>query len=94
MFETITPRSALLTLRHILGMMKIEKAELYRTHDLRRGHARDLQKNGMYVKPPSVSVFVALDRYSDWENIGIRTVEAAGLPAIFRLRTSGERSCA
>ena len=68
MFETITPRSALLTLRHILGMMKIEKAELYRTHDLRRGHARDLQKNGMRVNQSRVFMFVAFGRDSDWKN--------------------------
>ena len=33
-------------LRRILGRLKVKDAESFRTHDLRRGHARDLQESG------------------------------------------------
>ena len=47
LFSGITPRSALLALRGILSELGVAHAEQYRTHDPRRGHARDLQKNGV-----------------------------------------------
>ncbi len=34
------------TLRFILSELKIEQANAYRTHDMRRGHALDLQLSG------------------------------------------------
>ena len=39
-------RSALQTLRGWLRVLKIEQAANYRTHDLRRGHARDMVQSG------------------------------------------------
>jgi hypothetical protein len=47
LFEGITACNALQTLRVILKAMRVEGADKYRTHDLRRGHARDLQRNGL-----------------------------------------------
>ena len=50
LFEGITAAVALATLRHMLGCLNVDKAEAYRTHDLRRGHARDLQMYGSTLK--------------------------------------------
>ena len=48
LFPNVTPAGALGALRTILAGLEVEKAECYRTHDLRRGHALDLQLSGMY----------------------------------------------
>ena len=45
-FEGITPASALAGLRHMLGAVGVSNANAYRTHDLRRCHALDLQCSG------------------------------------------------
>ena len=50
-FAGITAATALGTLRAILVTLQIQGAELYRCHDLRRGHAKDLQQSG-WVSPP------------------------------------------
>ena len=42
----VSPANALGVLREILCGMGVEKAESYRTHDLRRGHAQDLVDSG------------------------------------------------
>ena len=47
-FSAISPAVALGTLRALLAELKVENAELYRCHDLRRGHARDLQQSGTH----------------------------------------------
>ena len=46
LFPGITALDALWTLRRILSAMKVRDASRYRTHDLRRGHALDLQLSG------------------------------------------------
>ena len=46
LFAGISPANTLDTLRRMLAVLKVEQAELYRTHDLRRGHALDLQCSG------------------------------------------------
>ena len=46
LFEGIAPSMALAYLRSVLVDLSVPKAMEYRTHDLRRGHARDLQCNG------------------------------------------------
>jgi hypothetical protein len=46
LFDGITAGAALGVLRHILTSLNVAEAEAYRTHDLRRGHARDLQMYG------------------------------------------------
>lgn len=46
LFEGITAASALATLRVILEDCGLPNARAYRTHDLRRGHALDLQVSG------------------------------------------------
>ncbi len=45
----MTAKIALEKLRFMLGQVGVVKAELFRTHDLRRGHARDLQLSGRRV---------------------------------------------
>ena len=46
-FKGITPADALKVLRDMLHVLGIESAGSYRTHDFRRGHARDLQEAGV-----------------------------------------------
>ena len=46
LFEGITAAAALNTLRVVLAALGVEEAKAYRTHDLRRGHCRDLQQSG------------------------------------------------
>ena len=45
-FAGITPAVALRTLRRMLADLDVKQAALYGTHDLRRGHALDLQCSG------------------------------------------------
>ena len=45
-FAGITAATALGILRAILVTLQVQDAELYRCHDLRRGHAKDLQQSG------------------------------------------------
>ena len=40
LFPGLTPGRALRSLRRILTMLSVSEAQLYRTHDLRRGHAQ------------------------------------------------------
>ena len=47
LFPSVTPKSALNTLRSMLRSLNVPDAKLYRTHDLRRGHAKDLQISGL-----------------------------------------------
>ena len=46
LFPGITSQSALVTLRECLASLATPSASDYRTHDLRRGHALDLQCSG------------------------------------------------
>ena len=45
-FAGISAEKARLTLRQWLADLEVPEAELYRLHDFRRGHARDLQASG------------------------------------------------
>ena len=45
-FKGFSAGTALSLLRNLLVWLKIPEAAEYRTHDLRRGHARDLQESG------------------------------------------------
>ena len=45
-FVGFSAGGALSCLRGLLEFLKVPDANIYRTHDLRRGHARDLQANG------------------------------------------------
>ena len=49
LFPKLSPAGALAALRTILVGLEVEKAECYRTHDLRRGHALDLQLSGLLL---------------------------------------------
>ena len=46
LFGGITSHEALGKLRFMLAAVGVEKPELYRSHDIRRGHALDLQCAG------------------------------------------------
>ena len=46
LFAGINAASALDTLRSMLAELDVKNSRLYRTHDLRRGHALDLQCSG------------------------------------------------
>ena len=46
LFGGITAAGALAALREMLNALGVVKHEVYRTHDLRRGHALDLQCSG------------------------------------------------
>ena len=46
LFGGITSNEALAKLRFMLAAVGVEKPELYRSHDIRRGHALDLQCAG------------------------------------------------
>ena len=43
LFKAITKADALASLRSMLAAIGVEKAECYRSHDMRRGHTLDLQ---------------------------------------------------
>ena len=45
-FRDITPAQALAKLRYMLVKLEFEEAAAYRSHDLRRGRAKDIQRNG------------------------------------------------
>ena len=46
LFAGVTEHSALVTLRMLLRSLAVPRACEYRTHDFRRGHAKDLQLSG------------------------------------------------
>jgi hypothetical protein len=46
LFPRVTQSKALLELRRVLGILDVDQAEIYRCHDIRRGHALDLQLAG------------------------------------------------
>ena len=48
LFPSITAGMALVKLREMMEILREPRAGEYRTHDLRRGHAKDLQLSGMY----------------------------------------------
>ena len=45
-FAAFDASGALAALRHWLGILGVRDANKHRTHDIRRGHARDLQQSG------------------------------------------------
>ena len=45
-FASISPGAALSFLRNLLEWLEVPSAGSHRTHDLRRGHAKDLQLSG------------------------------------------------
>ena len=47
LFPNISAANALSGLRNTLALIEVGRAESYRCHDLRRGHARDLQASGI-----------------------------------------------
>ena len=46
LFPRLTLSKALLELRRLLGILGVNQADMYRCHDIRRGHALDLQLAG------------------------------------------------
>ena len=55
-FQGISAQDALVKLRFMLSAIRVEKPELYRCHDIRRGHALDLQCAGVESVVCRVSV--------------------------------------
>ena len=49
-FAGISAASALAQLRVMLALLRVDDAGIYRTHDFRRGHARDMQSNGSTLR--------------------------------------------
>ena len=49
LFGDITASQAASNLQFMLKEIGVEEYHLYRTHDLRRGHARDLQVSGTFL---------------------------------------------
>ena len=64
LFPHATAAGALRVLREMLDILGLPKAELYRTHDFRRGHAKDLQLSGAWLHALWVAwcMFVAYRR--------------------------------
>ena len=48
-FPGVKAKHAISKLRQVLQGLDVENASMYRTHDLRRGHADDLVENGTSV---------------------------------------------
>ena len=46
LFHKISAAQALDSLRYVLAILKVKDADKYRCHDIRRGHALDLQASG------------------------------------------------
>ena len=60
LFPKISKSSALVTLRRMLAELDVPMATSYGTHDLRRGHARDLQSSGaLLFFEASVSCYIS-----------------------------------
>ena len=57
LFTGWTASSALSTLRTLLGLIGVEHADKYRCHDIRRGHAVDLQLAGLILFTHVMQVF-------------------------------------
>ena len=49
LFHGISAQDALMKLRVMLAAINVQKPEKYRCHDIRRGHALDLQRSGRVV---------------------------------------------
>ena len=47
---TLTAQAVGAVLKQCCAMLKLEHAQLYRLHDLRRGHAEDLRRSGAPLK--------------------------------------------
>ena len=56
LFHGISAQDALMKLRVMLAAINVQKPEKYRCHDIRRGHALDLQRSGRVVWSCWVSV--------------------------------------
>ena len=83
LFQGISASSALQGLRLMLRALTISRAGEYRTHDLRRGHAKDLQLSGKWRRRFLLfSVTQCLCRSAPMGNIGSRRVAIAGFPCL------------
>ena len=55
LFTGLTAGAALKVIRQVLEALQVKDANLYRTHDFRRGHALDLQESGEMQGPGSTA---------------------------------------
>ena len=89
----MTAGDALKTLRSMLALAGVERAESYRTHDMRRGHAEDLPLSG----PVRCSVMFCLcgmfgfARRSFVDHLGCRRVAESSLSGVYGLAPVGDR---
>jgi hypothetical protein len=83
LFEGISAANALETLRCVLKRLHIANAEDYRTHDLRRGHALDLQLSGALAWGFfSLCACLRNRRSTAVENLGSRGMAIARIPEL------------
>ena len=78
-FPGMTAGSALAALRSILEDLGISDAKRYRTHDLRRGHAKDLQISGALCSCIHLSCIARVGRGSPVADINGWRMEVAGV---------------
>ena len=93
-FAGITAASALGTLRAILVTLQVKDAESYRCHDLRRGHAKDLQQSGWVSSHCSRGRRIPLYplcRSAAVSNLSCRRMAFASISPIFGHTSVGTR---
>ena len=56
-FEGISATKAMANMREVLAAINLPNADKYRTHDLKRGHTRDMTRKGHNLK----EILVAAD---------------------------------
>ena len=97
LFEGITAADALARLRAILVVLNVPNAADYRTHDFRRGHAKDLQLSGVIFHVtcmhPAVSkgFHTAFARGTAVGDTGCRGVDISRIPEILGPPSLGSR---
>ena len=94
LFAGITPGDALAVLRKILRNTGVGNPGSYRTHDLRRGHALDLQLSGVIVPAvPACCVYLARCRRHLGRNSPCWGVKLASVAAVLGHVPAGARCC-
>ena len=76
LFTGLNAGAALRVIRQVLEALQVKDANLYRTHDFRRGHALDLQESGELQVPVSI-VFMRINDCA-YAGAPLWTILAAG----------------
>ena len=96
-FGEFNRNNALKKLREVMAGLNAPKASEYRTHDFRRGHAKDLQVSGMFLLIVVLFSFaICMDshvfgRCPVVEDSGGRRVEIPSVPQVSRHAYAGQR---